>query len=169
VKLFQKGMENKLFTGLVESYGQQVYNIALFTVQDEMLAEDITQDVFIKIYKNFDQFRGDAKLSTWIYRITKNTCYNHLKRDKKYRDMNEIPDHLSGTSTPESDYLRTDTHVQVRKAVGSLPEDQRLAISLYYFHDQSYTEISEIMNIPLNTLKSHIYRAKQTLKTVLIK
>ena len=49
MKLFQKGMENKLFTGLVESYGQQVYNIALFTVQDEMLAEDITQDVFIKM------------------------------------------------------------------------------------------------------------------------
>ncbi len=160
-------MNDAVFTGLVNKYGQQIYNIALFTVQDEMAAEDITQEVFVKIYLKFDQFRGDAKMSTWIYRITKNTCYNYLKRDKKYRNMDEIPMTLSDYSTPESDFLRSDTHVRVRNAVGSLPKDQRLAISLFYFHDQSYAEIAEIMDIPQNTLKSHIHRAKQTLKTEL--
>ncbi|MBC8548300.1 MAG: sigma-70 family RNA polymerase sigma factor [Candidatus Brocadiales bacterium] len=167
MKLFQKGVDENTFTRLVEEYGQQVYNIAAFTVQDEMLAEDITQEVFIKIYRKISDFRGEAKLSTWIYRITINTCYNHLKRDKKYRKMDEMPTHLSDGASPEMDLLRNDLHTAVRNAVGTLPKVQRMAISLYYFHDRSYVEIAEIMSIPMNTLKSHIYRAKQTLKTIL--
>lgn len=167
MRLFQKGIDEDTFTRLIEEYGQQVYNIALFTVQDEMQAEDITQEVFIKIYRKISDYRGDAKLSTWIYRITKNTCFNHLKREKKYREMNEIPIHYSDHSSPGSEFLQNEKHIQVRNAVGTLPEDQRMAISLYYFHNRSYIEIADIMNIPLNTLKSHIHRAKQTLKNIL--
>ncbi len=167
MKLFQKGVDEKFFTLLVEKYSQQIYNVAVFTVQNEMMAEDITQEVFIKIYRKISNFRGDAKLSTWIYRITKNTCYNHLKRDKKYREMDEIPTHLSDGASPEIDLLQNDLHASVRTAVGALPGTQRIAISLYYFHDRSYIEIAKIMGIPLNTLKSHIRRAKQTLRTIL--
>lgn len=165
--MFQKGIDEDAFTKLIDEYGQQVYNIALFTVQDEMYAEDITQEVFIKIYRKIGDYRGDAKLSTWIYRITKNTCFNHLKREKKYREMDEISTHFSDYTTPETEFLQNEKYIQVRNAVGTLPEDQRMAISLYYFHNRSYIEIADIMNIPLNTLKSHIHRAKQTLKNIL--
>jgi RNA polymerase sigma-70 factor (ECF subfamily) len=95
LKLFQKGIDEETFTKLVKEYEQNVYNIALFTVQNEPMAQDITKDVFIKIYKKIGDYRGNAKLSTWIYRITKNTCYNHLKKEKKYKEMCELPLSLS--------------------------------------------------------------------------
>jgi len=91
LKLFQKGIDEETFTKLVKEYEQNVYNIALYTVQNEPLAQDITQDVFIKIYKKIGNYRGDAKLSTWIYRITKNTCYNHLKKEKNTKKWMNFP------------------------------------------------------------------------------
>ncbi|MBC8344979.1 MAG: sigma-70 family RNA polymerase sigma factor [Candidatus Marinimicrobia bacterium] len=162
-------MDNKVFTELVHKFGDKIYTIAYHTLQDETAAEDISQEVFIKIYKNFHRFRGDSKLSTWIYRITKNTCYNFLKREKKYREMDDVDTaaYLSNEDSLEETMEQKYMHLDLHKAVGRLSPNLRLSISLYYFNDHSYQEVSDIMNIPLNTLKSHIRRAKFELAKML--
>lgn len=163
---FKAGLDERAFGMLVDKYGPRIYNVALNMVRDEQEAEDVTQEVFIKIYRGISQFRGEARLSTWIYRIAKNACYSHLKKEKKYRDMTEIEDfvHLASNGTnPEEAHIVRDEKLQVRRAVYELPEKHRLAISLYYFHEKSYEEISKIMDVPMGTIKSYIHRAKQSL------
>jgi len=158
-------LDNELFTRIVNKYGDKIYTVALHTVQNEVAAEDITQEVFIKIYKNYGSFRGDAKMSTWIYRITKNTCFNYLKREKKYREMDDIETmpSLGENKTVEKEMEKVYRHMDLHRAIGGLSPNLRLAISLYYFNSHSYEEVAAIMDIPLNTLKSHIYRAKKEL------
>lgn len=153
----------------MEKYGNKIFTIALHTLQDEVAAEDITQEVFIKIYKNFSGFRGDAKLSTWVYRITKNTCYNYMKREKKYREINDIETAygVSGDASIEADMEKEYRQMDLHRAVGCLSPNLRLAISLYYFNAHSYEEVAGIMDVPLNTLKSYIHRAKKDLAKLL--
>lgn len=166
MKIGSRKIDQQVFDRLVKFHSDKVYSIALYTVQDEMAAEDITQDVFIKIYKGLSRFRGAAKISTWIYRITKNTCYNYLKREKKYANISGLDSsgNLQDDSPrPEEEFIQADQHNRLREAVGQLPPNLRMAITLYYFHEHSYEEVAKIMDIPLNTLKSHIHRGKQQL------
>ncbi len=155
------------FQQLVEEHGRRIYNIALFTLQDETLAADVTQEVFLRVYRYLDRFRGEAKLSTWLYRITRNCCLNQLKRERRYRVMEEINPEHPAVGTPEIDLLRSERRELVRAAVGKLPPQQRLAIGLYYFHERSYTEVAELMELPLNTVKSHLRRARLALAQML--
>lgn len=164
---FNRKSRDSTFQELVAQHGRQVYNIALFTVQDQVLAADITQEVFIRIYRYLDRFRGEAKLSTWIYRITRNCCLNQLKREHRYRVMEDINPEHPAADTPESNYLQGEQRELVRTAVGKLPPHQRLAISLYYFHERSYQEVAELMELPLNTIKSHLRRARLALAELL--
>jgi len=83
--------------------------------------------------------------------------------------MDELSESISDQETPEKELIYENERMLVRNAVGTLPEIQRMAISLFYFHDQSYLEISDIMDLPMNTLKSHIRRAKQSLMKLLIR
>ncbi|MCD4728623.1 MAG: RNA polymerase sigma factor [Pirellulales bacterium] len=167
MQLFNQGVSETAFSRLVEEYGRQVYNIALFTVQNQMLAEDITQEVFIRIHRYLDRFRGEAKLSTWIFRITKNCCLNYLKKEKRCREMGELPEDLPAEDSPDVDIIQAEKRTLVRRAVGKLPYEQRLAIALYYFHERSYTEVATLMELPLNTVKSHLRRAKLALAQML--
>lgn len=169
LSLFRSGDQNAAFQALVTTHGKAVYNIALFTLNDDVLAEDASQDAFVKIYRNLNKFEGGSKLSTWMYRIVKNVCYDHLKK-RHTEPMDEYtetrlvdPDAYS----PEEAYLRDTKHSRVRRAVGRLPEGQRMAISLYYFQQAQYDEIAEIMGQPLGTIKSYIHRAKRSLEKML--
>ena len=151
----------------MESHGKTVYNIALFTLNDEILAEDATQDAFIKIYRNLGKFKGQSKLSTWIYRIVKNVCYDYLKKKRHlvaWEDVAEGMEPAADEFGPEEEVMTNWQHQELRDAVQQLPVKQRLAITLYYFQDKSYEEIAAIMGQPLNTIKSHIHRAKAALE-----
>ncbi|MFB0515937.1 MAG: RNA polymerase sigma factor [Candidatus Neomarinimicrobiota bacterium] len=165
VERFQAGDHEEVFKELVETHGKTVYNIALFTLNDEVLAEDATQDAFIRIYRGLAKFKGEAKLSTWMYRIVKNVCYDYLKK-RPYERINEVEKiyHVAAAGhNPEEETLSTWQHRELRAAVERLPGQQRLAITLYYFQDKSYEEVAAIMGQPLNTIKSHLHRAKATL------
>lgn len=166
---YRAGQHEKAFRMLVEIHGKTVYNIALYTLNDEDLAEDITQEVYIRIYRNLHKFKGDSKLTTWIYRIVKNVCYDHAKK----RSL--VPmDELSEPDLRDEEYLSPEEgaamswrHEELRDAVEKLPLKQRIAITLYYFQDKSYEDIAAIMDMPLNTLKSHLHRAKAALAQTL--
>ncbi len=162
---FRSGDRELAFQQLVETHGKNVYNIALFTLNDDILAEDATQDAFIKIYRSLGSFRGQAQLSSWVYRIVKNVCYDYLKKGRPV-PLDEVEGHSlidDEDRGPEAAYLAGEKHRAVRQAVEQLPRQQKMAITLYYFHQRSYEEVAEIMEQPLGTIKSHIYRAKAIL------
>ncbi|UCD38800.1 MAG: sigma-70 family RNA polymerase sigma factor [Fidelibacterota bacterium] len=165
VEQFQAGNHEEAFRNLVEIHGKTVYNIALFTLNDEILAEDATQDAFIKIYRNLGKFKGQSKLSTWMYRIVKNVCYDYLKK-RRYAPLDEIEEGypMSDDGSPEDEVMSDWQSRELRDAVEQLPIKQRLAITLYYFKDKSYEEVASILGQPLNTIKSHLHRAKSALE-----
>ncbi|UCD38974.1 MAG: sigma-70 family RNA polymerase sigma factor [Fidelibacterota bacterium] len=167
---FHSGEQDEAFRDLIEVHGKTVYNIALFTLNDEVFAEDATQDAFIKIYRHLGKFKGDAKLSTWMYRIVKNVCFDYLKK-RRHSPLDELSEHylMSSDSSPEEELLAGWQHQELRDAVERLPVKQRLAITLYYFQDKSYEEVAAIMGQPLNTIKSHLHRAKSALEKSLVR
>ncbi|MCH7859858.1 MAG: RNA polymerase sigma factor [Candidatus Marinimicrobia bacterium] len=169
VQRFRSGDRELAFQQLVEAHGKNVYNIALFTLNDDILAEDATQDAFIKIYRGLGKFRGQAKLSSWVYRIVKNVCYDYLKKrhPAPLEDEQAYPLIDGAGSGPEETFFASEKHRAVRHAVDQLPRQQKMAVTLYYFHQRSYEEVAEIMEQPLGTIKSHIHRAKAILTTAL--
>ena len=167
---FRSGDQEAAFQRLVEIHGKAMYNIALFTLNDEILAQDATQDAYIRIYRGLGKFKGTAKLSTWMYRIVKNVCYDYLRKqrpaglDEEF-DAEALAD-TTGTD-PGTAYQSGWRHAQLRRAVGQLPRQQRLAVTLHYFEDLSYEEVAAVMDMPLGTVKSYLHRAKAALAQAL--
>jgi len=162
---FRAGQQEKAFQALVERHGKTMYNIALFTLNDELLAEDVTQDAFIRIYRGLPRFKGEAQLASWIYRIVKNVCYDYLGKRQTDALEDEVERKLYDRDdpTPEEGFFQNESHQLLRQAVAQLPDSQKMAVTLYYFRQQSYEEIAAVMEEPLNTVKSHLYRAKRAL------
>jgi len=168
---YKAGNKKEALTGLIDSHGKSIYNIALFMLNDETAAEDVTHDVFFRIHKGLSHFKGKSTLSTWIYRITKNVCYDYLQHKKKWKseDLEVLDKKMSEFSNPdpEEKYQTMWTKKIVRSAVQKLPESQRMAITLSYFHSLKYEDIAVIMNVSLGTVKSNIFRGKKHLKQIL--
>jgi len=163
---------------LVEKYQDIVYNTCLGILQHREDAEDITQEVFIKIYHSVKNFRKEAKLNTWIYRIATSACLDLLrsrKRKKRFalvfnlfseQDSPEIADH-SPFSHPGVVLENKERAEVLFNAMSSLPENQRIAFTLNKVEGLSYQEISEIMNISIPSVESLMHRAKSKLRNLL--
>ena len=165
------------FTQITEKYEKLVYNMARFYIKNPDDALDISQEVFLRLWRTAAQFRGECSLSSWIYRLTKNICAD-FSRKKKIRET--VP--LSATDTdgeelaleipdydmiPENEILRREIVSAVRSAITQLGDDYREIIILRDIKAYSYEEISEILLIPVNTVKSRLSRARQSLKKIL--
>jgi len=173
-----KRKDHAAFKKLVDQYQEMVLNTCYGFVHDVDDAKDLTQEVFIKIYDSIQKFRGDAKLSTWIYRISVNKSLNFIRADKKVKTTNlDALSHLSGSKLRvrhESEQEDIDREQEQRsrilfKAIDSLNENQRIAFCLNKLDGISYNEIGEIMNISLPAVESLIHRAKLNLLNKLIK
>ena len=167
---FRSGDQEAAFQRLVEIHGKAMYNIALFTLNDEILAQDATQDAFIRIYRGLGKFKGTAQLSTWMYRIVKNVCYDYLRKERPAGLGEEFDEEaLADTAgaDPGTAYQSNWRHAQLRRAVGQLPRKQRLAVTLHYFEELTYEEVAAVMDMPLGTVKSYLHRAKATLAQAL--
>lgn len=165
---FQNGDE-KAFVQIVESYKNRVMSIAYRYLQNKEAAEDLAQEVFIKIYIARESYRAQSKLFTWIYRITVNTCLNELrskKDDRELFDTYQIAD-WNGESPGDSlEIARLEE--RIKKALEALPERQRMAVILQKYEGHSYEEIGRLMNCSKEAVDSLIQRAKITLKQELI-
>ena len=156
------------FEALVVHHARYVYNLALRTVQDPQEAEDIAQESFIRAWRGLPRFRGEAKFSTWIYRIVTNLCYNRLPGIK--RQMLEITLEEEALQLPDPDQeadaglLDEETRQQLYQAVDQLPEGYRLLIALRYSQGLSYKDIAEVTEMPLGTVKTGLYRAHRQLE-----
>lgn len=151
---------------LMTLYTNKVYLLAYSFVKNHGNAEDITQDVFIKCYKNLGKYRGDAVISTWIYRITVNTAKDFLHKNKLTYLIHPVKyiTNLVNDHTPEQAFIQKDQKEQILQAIFSLQIKYREILILYYFHDQKIAEISKTLHVNANTVKSRLVRGRRKLK-----
>lgn len=162
------------FDKLVEEYNKRVINIAYSLLSDREDALDAAQEVFVKVYKNIGSFRGESTVSTWIYRITKNVCTDILRKRRAAvisldNEDDESPrlEIADESTSPEQVAERNEKIAIVRKAIATLDENQRTLVTLYDINGLSYEEISAILKCPLGTVKSRLYRARESLRKIL--
>ncbi|MDR2510768.1 MAG: sigma-70 family RNA polymerase sigma factor [Spirochaetaceae bacterium] len=153
-----------VFRLLIERHKKQVYALGMSFLRNSADSEDFTQEVFIKAYRALGQFKGNARFSTWLYRIAYNTALNKLGRRTEYSSLVESDEAESPMLTPEEESIKEAVRQAVRQAVLELPEKYRLCIDLFFFYGRSYDEIEAITGIPVNTIKSHVFRAKKILR-----
>jgi RNA polymerase sigma-70 factor (ECF subfamily) len=155
--------EDSFYRMLVERYEKQVYSLGMSFFHNPGDSEDFTQEVFVKAFRSLGQFEGRSRFSTWLYRIAYNSAINKAQRRTEYAGLAENAEAVFGL-TPEEESVRAAVREAVREAVNDLPEKYRVCIDLFFFYDCSYYEISTITGDPVNTIKSHIFRAKKILR-----
>ncbi|MBT8091540.1 MAG: RNA polymerase sigma factor RpoE [Gammaproteobacteria bacterium] len=172
VKRVQKG-DKGAFDLLVLKYQHKIVNLVMRYVRDPELAQDITQEAFIKAYRALPRFRGDSAFYTWMYRIAVNTAKNHLAAQRRrpmdveldLQDPEQYDLHarLKETDTPEGVTLSNELRKSVEQAIAGLPEDLRTAIILRELEGMSYEEIAQTMECPVGTVRSRIFRARDAI------
>jgi RNA polymerase sigma-70 factor (ECF subfamily) len=176
-----KGGDRSAFNEIVRRYQHRVYTLSLRWMRDEQVANEVAQDVFLALYRSLPKFRGEAQLSTWIYRVV----INHFKNKRLYRSRRHVDRHepLEGRGAidddapkrqlPSTDALpdaavhRSDAERLVRTALETLDDEQRRIILLRDVEDLSYEEIGELLDLPKGTVKSRLHRARAQLARVL--
>ena len=167
----------KAFEHLVSTYESYIYNLSYRMFNNVLDAQDVTQEIFIKIYRNLPKFKFKSKFKTWIYRIAINTCMDELKKNKDRifeRIDNEDNDFLSefpdvSGKTPEEQIIDNELRNQIRQIIKELPIKYRLPIILRDFQGFTYEDISEVLNIKLDTVKVRINRGRLKIKDKLLK
>ncbi len=172
IKLMLEFIEGDIsaFEQIMNKYKEIVINIAYRFIQNRSTAEDIAQDVFLKIYNSAKSYKPKARLSTWIYKITANLCLNELRSRKHFKaismeSIGEIRDFAQ--TNPFENLEKKELKHLVKEAIDSLPDRQRMVIILKKYEDLSYQEISEIMGCSVSAVDSLLQRAKQNLKNKL--
>jgi RNA polymerase sigma-70 factor (ECF subfamily) len=158
--------DERAFQELVDRYKDLVFALIARTVQDRSRAEDLAQDVFLRIHRGLPYFRGEARLSTWIYRIVANVCLQDRGRapgavsldDDRTQAMPAVADRQFG------DF---ELHDRLEKAISRLPANYRLLIAAHYLQGVQYEDLAEALQLPLGTVKTQLYRAKQQLRRML--
>jgi RNA polymerase sigma-70 factor (ECF subfamily) len=158
--------QKNLFRLLVRQYERRVYGMGLSFFRNAEDASDFAQEVFLKVYRNLSSFEQRSRFSTWLYKIAYNTAINGVNRRKEYWRLAENEDGItaSESETPEHIAIKNAAREAVTASVRELPERFRACIDLFFFYDCSYQEIETITGIPVNTVKSHVFRAKKILR-----
>ena len=168
------------FETLIEDYQKRIFSIAYRMIQHQEDAADLTQEVIVKIFKNLDKFKGDAKFSTWVYRIATNTCLDEIKKARRHTiysldkeietEEGSIAAQLPDTApTPEEAAERKDLKKAIYAAIEELGKEHKQVIVLRDLHGLAYEEIADILQCSVGTVKSRISRARGNLKKLLAK
>ncbi|NLB40770.1 MAG: sigma-70 family RNA polymerase sigma factor [Clostridiales bacterium] len=161
------------FGELISLYEKKIYNYCLRMTNRREDAEDLTQEVFVRVYKALKGFKGNSQFSTWIFRIAHNICIDHYRKSKlttfslnqprNEEDQREM-DLPSEDPTPEEEALRKEQQEFLLKCIEELRPEYKTVIILRDIQHHSYEEIAEILDVPLGTVKSHISRARSALR-----
>lgn len=152
------------FTILVDQHKNLVYTVALRMLKNKEEAEEVAQDTFIKVFKSLNKFKGDCKLSTWIYRIAYNSCLDQLKRNKRkkqevaYAEFNgtEIADMNTALTT----IARKERAQMIQTCMEQLPPKDAALLTLFYFEEKKLNEMAIVLNLSENTVKVQLFRAR---------
>lgn len=165
VRLVQSG-EIFAFEQLVKRYQQKLLGFVYHMIYDEHAADDIVQESFINLYKTIDRVDSTKKFSAYVFSIARNTTISYIRKYKK-----EVPlDDILAFSEEETLYgqlVQAEQAHTIEKALKQIPEQYQKAIRLYYFEDLSYEEVGKKLGLPINTIRTHLRRGKELLRTLL--
>lgn len=170
INLAQQG-DRDAIVAILQSAENDIYQTAYYLTKNEADAKDLTQDALLRIFQKFHTYKGQASIKVWAQRITTNLFFDKVRKNKAQvfsLDDNEayhfIPDEGSSVEEQVEGNLQ---NLEVRDAVTKLPEQYKLVIVLRYLQDLTYKEIAETLEIPENTVKTHLFRARKLLKDML--
>lgn len=177
VRRVQQG-DKQAYNLLVGKYQQKILRLVSRFIRDSMECEDVTQEAFIKAYRALPNFRGESAFYTWLYRIAVNTAKNYLvsagrRPPSQDLDAQEASNSLAGANfvdlnTPESTLMNDELLSVIRRTIAELPDNLREAIVYREFDGMSYEEIAEVMDCPIGTVRSRIFRARETLEEAML-
>jgi RNA polymerase sigma-70 factor (ECF subfamily) len=159
--------DERAFQDLVDRYKDLVYALIARTVQDRTRAEDLAQDVFLRIHRGLPYFRGEARLSTWIYRIVANVCVQDAGRATPVSFDDKRPTHEAAAAAPDRQFGTLELKDRLEKAIARLPANYRLLVAAHYLEGLRYEDLADALQLPLGTVKTQLYRAKQQLRRML--
>ncbi len=134
---------------------------------DRNRAEDLAQDVFLRIYRGLPYFRGESRLSTWIYRIVANVCAQEQTRRPAPASLDDDRQQPALPAAVDRQFSDLELRERLEKAIARLPANQRLLVAAHYLEGVQYQDLAEALNLPMGTVKTHLYRAKQQLRRML--
>jgi RNA polymerase sigma-70 factor, ECF subfamily len=162
--------ETRSFGVLVDRHKDRALTLALRLLGDRGEAEELVQDAFLRAYRNLDQFRGDARFSTWFYRILYNLCMTRVTRRRPpaepldgldERRLDVAPGEASALERLEEEEL----HTMLAEGIAGLPERYRAVVTLFYVQEMNLDEVARVLDLPAGTVKTHLFRARALLKT----
>ena len=163
--------DDAAFGELVDRYKDLVYGLIYRLTSDRSRVDDLAQDVFLKVHRGLPYFRGEARLSTWIYRIVQNVCSQAraTKLPEVSYDQGADGRPLREPATVDRSAQDLELRDRLEKAIAQLPQSYRMLIAAHYLQGVQYEALAEALNIPLGTVKTHLYRAKRRLRELLTK
>lgn len=152
---------------LIEDYGHDVYKIAYLYVKDQQLAEDVFQEVFYKVMKNYHKFEHLSSEKTWLIRITINTCKDLLRTSwlRRVTTFGTLED--QNQYEQPYDIVKSESNSELYELIMKLPPKYKEVILLFYYEDFSYDEVAQILNIPKGTVQSRLARGREKLKKLM--
>jgi len=162
--------ERPAYREFIEKYQRLVAAIVFRMVYDAADREELSQEVFLKIFANIGHFQCVGKVSTWIGRIASNTCINHLRKRRLllYDDVAgpdaDLENVAGSLPTPEHSSEQADLNARLQRELARLPTHYRLILTLFHFSEMNYEEIGQALDLPAGTVKSHLFRARQKLR-----
>lgn len=177
--LIQELKEGKdlAFKTIVDEYQNMVYNTCLAIVKSEEDAEDIAQEVFVQVYQSIKSFKGESKLSTWIYRIATTKSLDHERKKKRkkrfgfvksiFGEDSEIIINPPDFNHPGVALDKKENAAKLFKAIDKIPENQRIAFLLNKVEGLSYQEVSQVLQVSVSSIESLLHRAKNNLRKIL--
>jgi RNA polymerase sigma-70 factor (ECF subfamily) len=162
--------DDAAFGELVERHKHLVYGLVYRLVADRSQVDDLAQEVFLKVYRGLPYFRGEARLSTWIYRIVQNVCLQARTRRPRLvsldaSDSDDRPRRELGVQ--DGSFADLELRDRLEKAIAQLPDQYRVLIAAHYLDGVQYEALAESLDLPLGTVKTHLYRAKRRLRELL--
>ncbi|MEN6313525.1 MAG: sigma-70 family RNA polymerase sigma factor [Clostridiaceae bacterium] len=170
-ELIQKCLSGRqeYFEELVTRYKKLIFSVVYNMINDKEEVSDISQEVFIRIYKALDRYNPEYKFSTWAVRIATNLCLDiHRKKKVDSMPIEEIEDLSNGIDTPEASYLQKERSERIRKAIQALPEKYRIPIILFHQNGLSYEEMMKVTGESMTIIKNRLYRARLMLREALM-
>jgi RNA polymerase sigma-70 factor (ECF subfamily) len=163
--------DSNAFSVLVDRYKDLVFTLSLKMLKNREEAEEVAQDTFIKVFKSLSKFKGDSKFSTWIYKVTYNSCLDRLKKNKKEQlkvAIDEYTEHQVKTIDNALENMVEEERQQAIKAcLELLPPDDSFLLTLYYFEEQSLDEIAKVVGLTANNVKVKLFRSRKKLTSIL--
>ncbi len=157
------------FSELIRRHQHLVYNVAYRFMRDATLAEDMAQESFVKAYRLLKGFRGDCSFTTWLYRVTATTCLTEINKRKRRKEVELTPESGGNLCSTGHKPAERDLKEQIRRCVTRLSDRYATIVTLYYLKGTSYDEIAQVMDVPLGTLKTWMFRARKQLRFIIEK